>query len=622
MIATAQQVAGLNQKVKSNRLGEERMPGGLLGDPFSEDLRRAVPLERDKQERAAKRIYLLHQSRAATVLGLPPVISELLSRVVAVERSSVSKQKIFLVESTQAREVLLRFKIEAAQDLAALRIGELSAADLRLRLRERGLELIKLNSQIGICSRTEISKWRSRLTRSAERGDSKIVDNVSQFSNESLPRELAEFIERRLDRTEARLSKESEPFILGNMRLIATAMKTIRGQFKVKDWEQEDLYSAGRLALTRAVQGFNPKLGFQFSTYAVDAMKKEMRRVLFDRRNRQSAPVFGSAERRALLSLSQGVSGDNSDSTLSSLVADKNSEDPSRYALSADESRHLKRVIEGSIACLPEEKTKDLSGGLSPLRQFFGLEAGPVNSVKSLYLALGCSRDRAQWLVSRVRGMVVEELGEQYSAPNRKSDLKTHQGIDSPSRGKEEIVNPGRPVATRETRGAGNSKEDIEVVTIIEDPQVAEHKFLAPELSVPKIEALAPISPQEVAALKERIAKLRLSITSQTSRLSPTKELFDSTDKYVAELSVLRRAAGGELALSEQTSEVALALKAAHEWIVASWPSNKPERRYGITNEVEMLAMKEQAPISRLIGSLVATQEYLLLIRNLSQRGR
>ena len=620
MIATAQQVARPSQRAKLDGFGEERKPDGVLKDPFSEDLRRAVPLAREKQEKAANRIYLLHQSRAATVLGLPPVISELLRRVVTIERKSLSQQKISVIESTQAREVLLRFKVEAAEDIAALKLGQLSAADLRLRLRERGLELIKLNSQIGICSRAEISKWRSQLTRSAQGSHPSIDDSVSKFSNEILPRELAEFIERRLEHTEARLSKESEPFILGNMRLIATAMKTIRRQFKVKDWEQDDLYSAGRLALTRAVQGFNPKLGFQFSTYAVDSMKKEMRRVLFDRRNRQSVPVLGSAERRGLLSLSQGVRGDDSDSVLSSLVADKNSEEPSRYTSTADESRHLKRIIESSIACLPDEKTEDLPGGLSPLRQFFGLDAGPIDSIKSLYLALGCSRERAQWLVSKVRGMVVEELGEQYSAPNRKPGLKTHPGVDSPSRGSEEVTNPGGSVATRKRKDDENSQEGIEAVTIIKDEQVVDPKFLAPELPVQRVQTSVSISRQEVAAIKERIAKLRLSFTSQPLRLSPTKELFDATDEYVAELSALRCSTGGALASSEQTSEAAIALKAVHEWIVASWPSNKPERRYGISNEVEMLSMKERAPVSRLLGSLVATQEYLLSIRNLYQK--
>ncbi len=617
MIATAHQVARPNQQAKFDGFGEDRKPDGVLRDPFSEDLRRAVPLAREKQEKAANRIYLLHQSRAATVLGLPPVISELLRRVVMIERKSVAQQKISVIESTQAREVLLRFKVEAAEDIAALKLGQLSAADLRLRLRERGQELIKLNSRIGICSRAEISKWRSQLARSAQRSDSSIDDNVSKFSDEILPRELAEFLEIRLDRTEARLSKESETFILGNMRLIATAMQTVRRQFKVKKWEQDELYSAGRLALTRAVQGFNPKLGFQFSTYAVKSMTMEMRRVLFDRRNRQSVPVPGSAERRGLLSLSQGVRRDDSGSVLSSLVADKNSEEPSRYTSSADESRYLKQLIERAIACLPDEKTKDLPVGLSPLRQFFGLESGPVNTIKSLSLSLSCSKERALGIVSLVRRRVVEELEDQSGASDRKVALKTHEGTDSASRGKGQIASLDVPVGMPQGMNAG----DIEAEATIEDKE-GSHRPPATEPAAKRIQRSASILLQEGTALKDRIAKLQLIIAPQPSRLSPTKELFDATDEYVAKLSALRGSAGGDLTSTDQTEEVTSVLKAAHQWIVAGWPSNMPEKRYGISNELEMLSMKERAPVSRLLGSLVATQEFLLSIRNLSQKAR
>lgn len=53
-------------------------------------------------------------------------------------------------------------------------------------------------------------------------------------------------------------------------------------RFRSKGIEYDDLYSAGCLGLVKAANGFNPELGFAFSTYAVPAILGEIRRLFRD----------------------------------------------------------------------------------------------------------------------------------------------------------------------------------------------------------------------------------------------------------------------------------------------------------------------------------------------------
>lgn len=53
-------------------------------------------------------------------------------------------------------------------------------------------------------------------------------------------------------------------------------------RFKGRGIEYDDLYSAGCLGLVKAANGFNPDLGFQFSTYAVPAILGEIKRLFRD----------------------------------------------------------------------------------------------------------------------------------------------------------------------------------------------------------------------------------------------------------------------------------------------------------------------------------------------------
>ena len=60
--------------------------------------------------------------------------------------------------------------------------------------------------------------------------------------------------------------------VVGNLGLVHAAAK----RFPCWTLNREEQQSAGRLALLRAVDGFNPWLGFRFSTYAFHAIRRSL----------------------------------------------------------------------------------------------------------------------------------------------------------------------------------------------------------------------------------------------------------------------------------------------------------------------------------------------------------
>ena len=69
-----------------------------------------------------------------------------------------------------------------------------------------------------------------------------------------------------------------ERLIVENSRLIWSIVRRYTG----RGAEQEDLYQLGCIGFLKAIHGFDPDLGTQFSTYAVPKIAGEMRRFLRD----------------------------------------------------------------------------------------------------------------------------------------------------------------------------------------------------------------------------------------------------------------------------------------------------------------------------------------------------
>ena len=71
---------------------------------------------------------------------------------------------------------------------------------------------------------------------------------------------------------------QSEQLITENLGLVHACANRFRG----RGVEYEDLFQAGCVGLVKAAGGFDPALGYRFSTYAVPAILGEIRRIFRD----------------------------------------------------------------------------------------------------------------------------------------------------------------------------------------------------------------------------------------------------------------------------------------------------------------------------------------------------
>lgn len=71
---------------------------------------------------------------------------------------------------------------------------------------------------------------------------------------------------------------DREKLATENLRLVHTCANRFRG----RGVEYEDLFQAGCVGLVKAAAGFDPALGYRFSTYAVPAILGEIRRIFRD----------------------------------------------------------------------------------------------------------------------------------------------------------------------------------------------------------------------------------------------------------------------------------------------------------------------------------------------------
>ncbi len=71
---------------------------------------------------------------------------------------------------------------------------------------------------------------------------------------------------------------ERESLINDNFGLVHACANKFRG----KGTEYDDLFQAGCIGLIKAADGFNPELGFAFSTYAVPVILGEIKRIFRD----------------------------------------------------------------------------------------------------------------------------------------------------------------------------------------------------------------------------------------------------------------------------------------------------------------------------------------------------
>tara|TARA_B100000131_G_scaffold23507_1_gene22632 strand:- start:5958 stop:6812 length:855 start_codon:yes stop_codon:yes gene_type:complete len=237
---------------------------------------------------------------------------------------------------------------------------------------------------------------------------------ASERMEQSQYRDLEEL--QKLERTVKRAERAKERFILGNLRLVVSVAKKypVTGSL-----ELEDLIQEGNVGLEHAVQKFDGRKGFKFSTYGTFWIRQAINRLIDQHSNLIRIPAdTHSALRRQLREadvnspdLSREMSRIHALTQMSSLDS----------PLMVDEDRNLHSLI-ASDDHSPEdlvrgwhdtEMVREILGQMPPktaamLRYRFGLDDGIERTFREIGDLVGVSAESARRTVSKALAGLAE----------------------------------------------------------------------------------------------------------------------------------------------------------------------------------------------------------------------
>lgn len=94
-------------------------------------------------------------------------------------------------------------------------------------------------------------------------------------------------------------------FVCHNLRLV----NCLAGKYRNSGLSHEDLVSEGCLGLIRAVEKFDPSLGFRFSTYAIPWVRQAMERAIMRMGQTVRVPYGVAMEQRKLARIDRSLQG-------------------------------------------------------------------------------------------------------------------------------------------------------------------------------------------------------------------------------------------------------------------------------------------------------------------------
>jgi len=249
-----------------------------------------------------------------------------LNRDIGAVQQKLRKRKLSLRRRATLEKELSSKRGRATQWLAALGLSKIEIQRIAERLKHSHFRLTELERKIRGCRKTEIRKGILSSIGS--------IENEMEVSKEALGVRVGSILEgeRKADVARKMLTQ-------ANLRLVVSIAK----RYSNSGLQFLDLVQEGNIGLMRAVEKFDYRLGYRFSTYANWWIRQAIRRDIFNSGRTIRTPVHIIEERTKLIR------------TFRDLI-DRLGREP-----------------------LPEEIAKEMGLPLKEIRRVMKLEAEPVS---------------------------------------------------------------------------------------------------------------------------------------------------------------------------------------------------------------------------------------------------